>query len=31
VLDQLENAPTFQQEAARKQAQQRRVRGVLDK
>ena len=31
VLDQLENAPTFQQEAAKKQAQQRRVRGVLDK
>jgi hypothetical protein len=31
ILDQLENAPTVQQEAARKQAQKRRVRGMEDK
>ncbi len=31
VLDRLENAPTFQHEAARKAAQQRRVSGSLDK
>lgn len=31
MLDQLENAPTVQQEAARKQGQRRRVRGMSDK
>ena len=31
MLDQLENAPTVQQEAAKKQAQRRRVRGMSDK
>jgi len=31
MLDQLENAPTVQQESARKQAQKRRVRGMSDK
>ncbi len=31
ILDQLENAPTVQQEVAKKQAQRRRVRGVEDK
>ncbi|AKV03877.1 hypothetical protein AKJ09_10540 [Labilithrix luteola] len=31
MLDQLENAPTVQQEAARKQGQKRRVRGMSDK
>jgi hypothetical protein len=31
MLDQLENAPTVQQEAARKQAQRRKVRGMSDK
>ena len=31
VLDRLENAPTFQHEAARKAAQQRHVSGSLDK
>jgi len=31
MLDQLENAPTVQQESARKQAQKRRVRGMNDK
>ena len=31
MLDQLENAPTVQQEAAKKQAQKRRVRGTEDK
>jgi tetratricopeptide (TPR) repeat protein len=31
VLDKLEGAPTFQQEVAKKAAQQRKVRGVLDK
>lgn len=31
MLDQLENAPTVQQESAKKQAQKRRVRGMNDK
>jgi hypothetical protein len=31
MLDQLENAPTVQQEAAKKQGQRRRVRGMSDK
>ncbi|MBS2013059.1 MAG: tetratricopeptide repeat protein [Deltaproteobacteria bacterium] len=31
ILDQLENAPTVQQEAAKKQAGKRRVRGISDK
>jgi hypothetical protein len=31
VLDKLEGAPTFQQEVAKKSAQARKVRGVLDK
>lgn len=31
ILDQLENAPTVQQEAAKKQARQRRVKGTADK
>jgi hypothetical protein len=31
MLDQLENAPTVQQEAARKQGQRRKVRGMSDK
>ena len=31
MLDQLENAPTVQQETARKQGQKRRVRGMSDK
>jgi hypothetical protein len=31
ILDQLENAPTVQQEAAKKQARARRVRGMADK
>ena len=31
MLDQLENAPTVQQEAAKKRAQKRQVRGVEDK
>lgn len=31
MLDQLENAPTVQQEAARKNGQRRRVRGMSDK
>lgn len=31
ILDQLENAPTVQQEAAKKQAGKRRVRGMSDK
>lgn len=31
ILDQLENAPTVQQEAAKKQAGKRRVRGLSDK
>ncbi len=31
MLDQLESAPTLQQEAAKKQAQKRRVRGMADK
>ncbi len=31
VLDKLEGAPTFQQEVAKKQAQRRQVRGMLDK
>ncbi len=31
MLDQLENAPTVQQEAARKQAQKHKVRGTADK
>lgn len=31
MLDQLENAPTVQQETAKKQAQRRRVRGMADK
>ena len=31
VLDKLEGAPTFQQEVAKKAAQRRQVRGVLDK
>jgi hypothetical protein len=31
MLDQLENAPTVQQEAAKKQAQKRAVRGSADK
>ena len=31
MLDQLENAPTVQQEAARKAGQKRRVRGMNDK
>jgi tetratricopeptide (TPR) repeat protein len=31
ILDQLENAPTVQQESAKKNAQRRRVRGMADK
>lgn len=31
ILDQLENAPTVQQEAAKKHAKQRKVRGMADK
>jgi tetratricopeptide (TPR) repeat protein len=31
ILDQLENAPTVQQEAAKKRAQARKVRGMADK
>ena len=31
ILDQLETAPTVQQEAAKKQAEKRRVRGMADK
>jgi hypothetical protein len=31
ILDQLENAPTVQQEAAKKHAKQRKVRGMQDK
>jgi len=31
MLDQLENAPTVQQETAKKMGQRRRVRGMSDK
>ena len=31
MLDQLENAPTVQQETARKMGQRRQVRGMSDK